>query len=410
MIKTLQKKFIITSMTAISVLIIVLLGGINIFNISSVSKQNKNTLDFLVSSSMPEQPMRPDGIRPPDNNGRFDIRPPEEDRQQSAVYFKVSEDGNGKVINIDVSRIPSVTQSEAKEIYDNITDSEGKTGSFIYKTRMLPDGLGREIYFLSLSEQNYSVLRVALLSVGAGIVCWGLMLLIIVLLSRKAIRPIAENLEKQKQFITDAGHEIKTPLAIIMANTEALELHNGENKWTGNIKNQTLRLNGLMQNLLLLAKANGSEAPIKKESVSLSDIVIQAVDSFSESAKKRNLSFKSDIESGVIIEVDKEQITSLASILIDNAVKYACKNSDIEIKLKKDKNAVLSVKNKCDALPECPPENLFDRFYRGDSARTQKSGGYGIGLSSAKAITELHGGTITAMYSDGNIISFEVKL
>lgn len=397
-------------MTAITVLIVVLLGGINIFNISSVSKQNKNTLDFLASSSMPEQPMRPDGMRPPANNGRFDIRPPEEDRQQSAVYFKVSEDGSGKVINIDVSKIPSVTQSEAKEIYDNITDTEGKNGNFIYKTRMLPDGLGREIYFLSLSEQNYSVLRVALLSVGAGIVCWGLMLLIIVLLSRKAIRPIAENLEKQKQFITDAGHEIKTPLAIILANTEALELHNGENKWTGNIKNQTLRLNGLMQNLLLLAKANGSEAPIKKDNILLSDIVNQTIDSFSESAKKRNLSFKSDIESGITVEADKEQITSLASILIDNAVKYASENSEIEIKLKKEKNVILSVGNKCDALPECPPENLFDRFYRGDSARTQKSGGYGIGLSSAKAITELHGGTITAMYSDGNIISFEVKL
>ena len=408
--KTLQKKFIITSMTAITVLIVVLLGGINIFNISSVSKQNKNTLDFLVSNSMPEQPMRPDGIRPPDNNGRFGIRPPEEDRKQSAVYFKVSEDGSGKVINIDVSKIPSVTQSEAKEIYDNITDTEGKTGSFIYKIKMLPDGLGREIYFLSLNEQNYSVLRVALLSVGAGIVCWGLMLLIVILLSRKAIRPIAENLEKQKQFITDAGHEIKTPLAIILANTEALELHNGENKWTGNIKNQTLRLNGLMQNLLLLAKANGIEATIKKETYSLSDIVSQTVDSFSESAKKRNLSFKSDIESGITVEADKEQITSLASILIDNAVKYASENSDIEIKLKKDKNAVFSVKNKCDVLPECPPENLFDRFYRGDIARTQKSGGYGIGLSSAKAIAELHGGTITAMYSDGNLINFEVKL
>ena len=126
--KTLQKKFIITSMTAITVLVVVLLGGINIFNISSVSKQNKNTLDFLVSSSMPEQHIRPDGIRPPDNNGRFDLRPPEEDRQQSAVYFKVSEDVSGKIINIDVSKIPSVTQSEAEEIYNNVTDSEGKIG------------------------------------------------------------------------------------------------------------------------------------------------------------------------------------------------------------------------------------------------------------------------------------------
>ena len=396
-------------MTAITVLIVVLLGGINVFNISAVSRQNKRMLDFLVSSSMPEQPVPADGLRPPDDNGRFGFKPPEEDRRQSAVYFRISEDGSGNVINIDVSKIPSVTQVEAKEIYDNITDSEGKTGSFIYKTKMLPDGLGSEIFFLSLNEQNYSVLRVALLSLGAGAVCWGLMLLIIVLLSRKAIRPIAENFEKQKQFITDAGHEIKTPLAIIMANTEALELHSGENKWTGNIKNQTLRLNGLMQNLLLLAKADGSEAPIKKENVSLSDIVSRTVDSFGELAKKRKLSLKSDIENGIIIEADKEQIASLASILIDNAVKYASENSGIEINLKKDKKTVFSVKNKCAALPDCEPDTLFDRFYRGDSARTQKSGGYGIGLSSAKAIAKLNGGEITAKYLPENTICFEVK-
>ena len=396
-------------MTAITVLIVVLLGGINIFNISAVSKQNKRTLDFLVSDSMPEQPIRPDGIRPPDDNGRFGLKPPEEDRQQSAVYFRISEDGSGKVINIDVSKIPSVTQIEAKEIYDNITDSEGKTGSFIYKAKILPGGLGREIFFLSLNEQNYSVLRVALLSLGAGVVCWGFMLLIIALLSRKAIRPIAENIEKQKQFITDAGHEIKTPLAIIMANTEALELHNGENKWTGNIKNQTLRLNGLMQNLLLLAKADGSETKTKKEAVDLSGVAAETAESFAESAKQRNLTFENNIESEIFIKADRTQITSLVSILIDNAVKYAVENSGIEITLEKDKNILLSVKNKCAALPDCEPDTLFDRFYRGDSARTQKNGGFGIGLSSAKAITELNGGEITAKYLPESTICFEVK-
>ncbi len=410
MIKALQKKFIITAMTAITVLLIVLLGGINIFNISSVSKQNKITLDFITSDTNPFEHKRPDEFKIPKDDRKFDFKPPEEDRQQSAVYFKISVDGCGKIINTDVSRIPSVTQTQAQQIYNTISDNEGKTGNFLYKTKFLPDNLGKEVFFLSTSEQNYSVVRVALLSLGAGIVCWGLMLLIIVLLSRKAIRPIAENLEKQKQFVTDAGHEIKTPLAIITANTEALELHNGENKWTVNIKNQALRLNGLMQNLLLLAKANGNETQIKKEDTSLSEIVIRTAEAFNESAKQRNLSFDADIESNIIIKADKEQITSLISILIDNSVKYASLNSIVEIRLKKDKNIILTVKNKCDSLPDCPPENLFERFYRGDSARTQKSGGYGIGLSAAKAIAELHGGNITANYSDENYICFEVKM
>lgn len=409
MIKALRKKFIFSSMTAITVLIIVLLSGINIFNIYSVSGQNKSTLNFLISNSIHIQPEIPNGIKPPEKSG-FDFKPPEEDRRQSAVYFKVSEDGSGKIIDIDVSRIPSVTQKEAKAIYNSITDKEGKVKSFLYKVKYLPDNLGREIYFLSLKEQNYSVLRVALLSFGAGIICWGLMLLLIVMLSQKAIRPIAENLEKQKRFITDAGHEIKTPLSIIMANTEALELHTGENKWTANIKNQTLRLNGLMQKLLLLAKANGNEAPVNKEDISLSLLAVQTAEAFSESAKQRNLCFKTDIENEIIIKGDKEHFISLFSVLIDNAVKYATENTCIEICLKKNKNILFSVKNRCNTLPECLPADLFDRFYRGNSARTQKSGGYGIGLSVAKAITELYSGSISAEFADDNVICFEVKL
>ncbi|MCQ2485676.1 MAG: HAMP domain-containing histidine kinase [Clostridia bacterium] len=412
MIKALQKRFIIISMTAITALLVVLLSGINLFNITSVSKQNANMLDVLASSGEPFQMMRPDGFkdeRKPENDRIFQFKPPEEDRKQAAIYFKICVDSDGEIIRVDTSKIPSVTESEAKDIYSAANSSEGKTGKFIFKTRTLPDNLGKEVFFLSTSEQNYSVLRVALLSFGVGVICWCLMLLIIVLLSRKAIRPIAENIEKQKQFITDAGHEIKTPLAIIMANTEALELHNGESKWTSNIKNQTLRLNGLMQNLLLLAKATNGETPIKKENFDFSEVIKQTADGFSESAKVKNLSFDFDIAKEIFLSADKNQLTSLVSILIDNAVKYSSENTSIKINLKKDTDILFSVSNKCDSLPECLPENLFDRFYRGDTARTQKSGGYGIGLSAAKAIAELHGGSIEAKYLNENEIRFEVR-
>jgi len=210
------------------------------------------------------------------------------------------------------------------------------------------------------------------------------MLILVIFLSKKAIKPIAENIERQKQFVTDAGHEIKTPLAIILANTDALELHNGENKWSKNIRAQTIRLSGLMQNLLTLAKIDESNIDATKESFSLNEIIDRTSDMFQEMLIPKNLILQKYYSADVIICANKELITRLVSILLDNAVKYSPCDSIIQIELyKNDKTINLVVANKCDSLPDCPPEKLFDRFYRGDSARTQKGGGYGIGLSAA---------------------------
>ena len=246
-----------------------------------------------------------------------------------------------------------------------------------------------------------------MLSGALGLICWGFMLILVIILSKKAICPIAENIEKQKQFVTNAGHEIKTPLAIISANTEAMELYNGENKWTKNIKKQVDRLNGLMKNLLLLAKME--ESKIVYQKFSLSEMAREISESFFEPISLKNIAFETKIQPDIILNANSEHIRQLFSILLDNAVKYTDENGLISLSvLKNDKNIIIKLENTCENLPNINPEKLFDRFYRADEARTQKTGGYGIGLSVAKAIVNAQNGKIIANYIDNNKICFEI--
>lgn len=237
------------------------------------------------------------------------------------------------------------------------------------------------------------------------------MLLLVIALSKRAIRPIAENLAKQKQFVTAAGHEIKTPLAIILANTEAMELHNGESKWSKNIRKQTERLSGLMKNLLTLARMEEGTAPVVMADLDMSKLTKEVADSFAESAKLKQIKLQAKIASDIKLYANREEMTQLLAILLDNAVKYSVEQADIVLTLaKRGKEVMLSCENTCEKLPDVEVDRLFDRFYRSDAARTQKSGGYGIGLSVARAIVQNHKGEITAEYKDGNRIVFKVEL
>lgn len=408
MIKILQRKFVFAAMIAVSILLIASLGTINLENTIMTSNQTDNLLDEIITGELNQSsqpPNAPNNINPGSGLMRFS------ERNMSSVFFVARVNNSGEVVQLDISRITTMTEDEAENITlqaIELSENSGKISGFKYTN--MNDGIGKVYVFLDVSYQTYSVLTVLFLSVLIGLICWVLMLILVIFLSKKAIKPIAENIERQKQFVTDAGHEIKTPLAIILANTDALELHNGENKWSKNIRAQTIRLSGLMQNLLTLAKIDESNIDATKESFSLNEIIDRTSDMFQEMLIPKNLILQKYYSADVIICANKELITRFVSILLDNAVKYSPCDSIIQIELyKNDKTINLVVANKCDSLPDCPPEKLFDRFYRGDSARTQKGGGYGIGLSAAHSIAEIHGGSIKASYGNDNTIIFTVE-
>ncbi len=405
MIQNLKNKFIFIAMGCVTLLLIVLIGIFNIFNVCYVASQSIEMLHYLVMSDEELENETETAVKRMQDIKQKFLIPTMEQRQRDAIYFTVTENNKGEITSVDLTRMPSLTEKEALEIYKSAPERGSRFDEFFFASKPV-DG-GKETVFLSIAEQFYSVLHVAALSLLAGVVCWSFMLLPVVIISTKATRPIIDNYNKQKRFITDAGHEIKTPLAIILANAEALELYNGESKWTTNIKNQTVRLTDIMENLLLLARSTDREIELTKEDISFSSIAEQTVESFIEPAHKRHLTIDSKIESGIRFNGVKDQMTNLVSILMNNAVKYSSENSTITVELKKDKKIRLSVKNKCDRLPDTPPENLFGRFYRDDTAKSQKKGGSGIGLSAAKAIVRYHSGEIKAVYDEEeNYITF----
>lgn len=406
MIKTLQKRFILSAMLAITILLAALLGAINIGNIVMSRQQNEKMLEVLLNEETTMQPP------PMDQPKGFLDAPMDENSKMSAVYFTVRVNQLQHVIKVDTGRIADVSEKEAIELCQTVMDegsTDGRIQRFYYRAAKSQRDDGKVYLFLDVSMQTHNILTVLFFSTVAGLICFIVMLLLVIFISKKAIRPIAENFEKQKQFVTDAGHELKTPLAIILANAEAMELYQGENKWSKNIIEQTVRLNGLMQNLLTLAKADESQHTLPTEKIAVSSLVAESLQMFSEPMKRKELSLNKRIDPDISVKANREQIQRLFSILIDNAVKYSVQSGDIGVSLaRRGKTCVFRIENICEELPNCPPDKLFDRFYRADAARTQKNGGYGIGLSAAKTIAELHGGTIEASYSQPNTIVFTV--
>ena len=419
MIRTLQRRFILTAMIAISVFVLVLLGVTNGMNAFSTYRQNVEILEELCAAAAEGETSETAQAAPDDKEEsgqrRFnwfgvDLT---DNYKNAAAYFIATVDDGGEITSIDAVRITGDDAQPLNTLVQDVQargEESGLTGVYRFKSTALPGG-GRAYVFHDISYQRYAVVRVAYTSLLVGILCIEIMYFFVRVLARRAILPIAQNMERQKQFITDAGHELKTPVAIIMANTEAMELCTGETKWSRNIREQAQRLSGLTQNLLTLAKIDENTFRETAETVSLTDTVNSVTAMFIEPAALKHILIESDVAENVFLTANPDMMTRLISTLLDNAVKYASADSTVFITLHPaEGGAVFTIKNRCDELPRCEPEKLFDRFYRADAARTQKKGGYGIGLSAAQAIVELHKGAISVRYEPENVIAFTVQL
>ena len=413
MIRTLQKKFVVTAMIAVTVLLLTVLGLINGVNALSQSRQSQRLLTSLAMQEgfgpapRPEEGPFPGGPR--EDRGGFFQEPLTEDSRMAALYFAVRLDAEDRVLDVDLRRIASVTEEEAAALALQTLSGRGygRLGSYRFQIVEPAEGF-HTVLFLDVSQQLRAVRRIAALSALAGLLAWCAMLVLVRALSRRTIRPIAENMQRQRQFVTDAGHELKTPLAIIQANVDAMELTGGESKYSRNIRSQTVRLSGLMQNLLTLARMDESSAPPDVEELSLSQLTAEQLESFRAPAELRQLGLEADIQEGVTVLASRQQMAQLLSTLLDNAVKYCAEGGRIALSLRREDRAVLRLRNTV-GDEDVDVERLFDRFYRADSARSQKSGGYGIGLSAAQAIVRLHKGELSAA-RDGVDIVFTVQL
>ena len=237
-----------------------------------------------------------------------------------------------------------------------------------------------------------------------------IIIILTVEITRWIIKPVIESFNRQKQFVADASHELKTPIAVIMANAEALEKEPEEKKWLNNIKSEADRMNELVTSLLDLAKLEeGKEKEVQQEE-NLSKIVEMSVLTFESLMYENKIELKYDIQKDINIKCNSSQIKQLVAILIDNAIKHSETNGKISIALKKQKNdTVLTVSNRGKEIPKEIREKIFERFYREDESRNRDTNRYGLGLAIAKNIVENHNGKIS-VESEKGITTFKVVL
>lgn len=334
-----------------------------------------------------------------------------EDSSYRTRFFRVFLDEDKKVTNVNMDHIAAVDVKKAVRMTKMAMLRRGKVGlvgSYRYR-KEYKDGQVRSVIFLDCKEnQSFYHLAVTItITVSTLLTC--LITVIFAIASKRAVRPFEINSNRQKQFITDASHELKTPLAIISANAEVLQYKGDGNEWTQNIIDQTKHMGKLINQLLVLAKLDEVQEKSEKQEVDLKQLLEETIEPFEEVATQKKVTLKLHLEEGVTIRVNREQIAQLVSILTENAAKYVNDGGKIVWRLTKTQHgAVLVVKNTTEKeLPDT--KRMFDRFYRSDSSRSSKTGGQGIGLSIAKKIVDSHKGSITAKAGDG-MVTFRVSL
>lgn len=422
--RRLRRKFILVAMGAVTVVLTLIIAGINIVNYSHVCKMADARLDYILAGKDgidwgDESKAEPaNGKDAGDSQAGVRIRHFEGMTAESPFdtrYFTVTIDA-GQVADVNTARIAAVGAKRAASIAARLHAkgwTSGFSGNYRYTTDVQDDKI--TYVFVDCSRELASFHSFLSASVAISCIGWLAVLAIVTVASGAVIRPMVESYSKQKRFITDASHEIKTPLAVIDAANEVQEIESGESEWTQSIHEQVARLTALTERLVFLARMDEGSAGFTMTSIDLSEAVDKAAAPFESVAVSRGKRLSTSIACGVRAHADAAAVAQVVELLLDNATRYASEGSVIELSLRavsrvQGKGATeLVVSNAVDELPEGDLDRLFDRFYRADVSRSSKTGGSGVGLSVVRAIAEAHGGS-ASVCGHGNQITFTVRL
>ncbi len=407
MIYKLRQKFIKICIISFVTVFILLFFSIYIVTALQTNRQLDMLADVLSENDgrfpewdnfegKPNRPMIPEGMN---------IETPFTTR-----FFIVRFDKDGNLFSADIASIASVTKEKAIDhAKDAIEKSEerGWIGNFRYKVYNTDSG--QAVIFVNGLDAKQSNQGFMLAASIVFVVSSFVIIVLIILISKRAVKPAAESYEKQKQFITDANHELKTPLTLIRTNLDILEKEIGTNEWLTDIKEESKTMTELVNHLVTLARMDEDETKLEKEQFSLSEAVLDTVSAFSPHIEKEQKKLLVNIPEGIQYSGNEGDIRQLVSILLDNAVKYCDEDGVINVALCGGKHPCFIVDNSYRAVDGISLDKLFDRFYRADKARTYGSG-FGVGLSIAKGIAEKHHGSIQAISLGGNVIRFQVNL
>ena len=467
MIRQLRNRFIRITMLSVSVVMLILTLIVNAANFISTNADLEDLLDMIcenrgsiptdrfIPDAKPDKPadsvdssdLEPTDTTPPaipdsntdsspandqadpatrnnpDTEDKINTTPPTQpwkfkapmnpETPYSTRFFSLLFDQNGNIIKKDLAHIAAITDDDIAE-YISVALKHGEGYGYYsdYKYRViLQDNREYMVVFLDCYQEIHAIRVLALCSFVAMAVCIGLVYILVVIFSKRAIDPVVRSQKQQKQFITDASHELKTPITVIATSLKVLEMEVGKQKWIDKARSQTEKLRELVNSLVTLSRMDEEDSPLKFEHFSISDTLLETVDSFTDYAESNGHALKINITPDLDFYGDEYAIRQLASILLDNAVKYAAAGSDITFSLVKNKKHILlKTSNVCQDLDEDALRHLFDRFYRPDQSRNHETGGFGIGLSIARSIAEGHKGAIHACCPVKDQIEFTVKL
>ena len=403
MIRKLQFRFVLISMLSLLLVFAVILTGMNVLNYRSVVKDADRVLTLLSENEgrFPGFGGGPPGKLPQGMSPEL----PYESR-----YFTVTVDAQTKnIIRVDTGRIAAINTEHAIR-YSRLALEKRQAKGFLDNLRYIRanDGDAVRLIFLDCGRQLDSGRNFLFASLAISLIGYVLVFLLVLFFSNRIVRPLSESYEKQKRFITDAGHELKTPLTIICADLDVLEMEHGKTEWSEDIRLQANRLSSLTADLVFLARMEEDGSTLPMIECPLSDLVAETAQSFHAPAQAHGKAFTTAIAPLLTLRCNEKSLRQLVSILLDNAMKYSPDGGRIHLSLEKQGKAlVLCVKN--DASSTLSPEQLpllFDRFYRGDPARASE--GHGIGLSIAAAIAAAHGGRISADQPSPNTLRITV--
>ena len=403
MIQRIRRRFIRLAVLVLSVAMILIAGVINLVNWMNVNAELRQTLRYLADNA---------------ESTLASAKKSKSRKQQNALdearYFLASVTDKGEVTLLDQARL---SREDAGALRQLVLAARaegaqtGRMGSYLFAFQQTKKKTATGI-FLNIETQMDGVRT--LLYVSAGACAAGILLswLVILALSSRLIRPMVRSAIQQKQFITDAGHELKTPLTVISADMDALTIQTGTNEWIDDTRKQVSNMRGLVSGLIYLSRMDEDDAALRKEPVDLSMLVRDQGEAFQGMAEWTGKELRLSVPDGVIVRGDPEALKKLVSQLMENAVKYAPEGDEIAVLLeKKKKEVVFSTRNTLShPMDDETLSHLFDRFYRPDASRSRDSGGHGIGLSMVRAVAEKHGGSVSASRTPDGAIRFVCRL
>ena len=445
MILKLRRQFIIVATCSVLAVLVVIISALNIINYHSVTKRKDDVLQLLSSNDgrFPEAMNQrrankedfpkefPSGDFDPERDffafREFDRMNFSREMAYETRFFTISVSADGEVTSVDLGRIASVEEDLAKEYAKSVIKKHQKgktTKGYLdgYRYQITEDGGGYFLVFVDCSSDLQNVRNTLIASISVSLLGFLAVFVLVLIFSKKVFRPVEESYQKQKRFITDASHELKTPLTIISANVEVMEMESEESHWSKSIKKQIDRMISLVEQMVTLSRLD-EQVETVKERFSLSEALENTAQAYAPVAESNKKDLEIDLAENISMLGDEKQIRQMTGLLLDNAMKYASVKSDpmrdgeeekrpkIRLTLRqKGKKAEIVLWNTVDEIPPGDLNELFERFYRPDRSRSAKTGGSGIGLSIVRSIVEAHHGKITAVSKEEGSIEFKATL